>query len=102
MTEPNTPPDDLAPPPPEGSRFAKAHHILLFFTAFVLLVWLLSGIYQVKSDEVAIVERLGVYVAHEENGLHYHLPWPIDTIHKVSIQQSRTLTVRAFNEPPDA
>src|SRR6185503_6756983 len=81
-------------PPPEGSRFGKAHHILLIFALAVFVIWLLTGFYQVKSDEVAIVERLGQYLQNPdgkaalvEQGLHYHMPWPIDTVHKVSVQQ---------------
>jgi len=99
----------IADPPqaPEGSRFAKAHHILLYFLGLALLVWLLSGVYQVRTDQVAIVERLGQYVStsdghaiHVRQGLHYHLPWPIDRVHILSIQQNFTMNVTAFNTPP--
>jgi membrane protease subunit HflK len=96
-------------PPPEGSRFGKAHHILLIFALAVFVIWLLTGFYQVKSDEVAIVERLGQYIQNPdgkaalvEQGLHYHMPWPIDTAHKVSVQQLLTLRVNAFDTSPDA
>jgi len=96
-------------PAPEGSRFGKAHHILLSFVTAALVIWLLTGFYQVKSDEVAIIERLGQYLqtpnekaALIEQGLHYHLPWPIDTVHKVSIQQTMTLRVNAFDTSPEA
>ncbi len=95
------------PPQPEGSRFAKAHHILLLFLAAAIVIWLLSGIYTVKSDEIAIVERLGQYVStpdgkaiQVEHGLQYHLPWPIDIVHKISVQQTATLRVNAFDTSP--
>jgi len=97
-----------APQAPEGSRFGKAHHILLLFALEALVIWLLSGFYQVKSDEVAITERLGQYLQTPngkavliEQGLHYHLPWPIDTVHKVSVQQTMTLRVNAFDTTPE-
>jgi membrane protease subunit HflK len=74
-----------------------------------VVIWLLSGIYQVNNDQVAIVERLGTYVSSGdgkailmERGLHYAMPWPIDRIHRISTQQQRTLSVTWFNEPPDA
>jgi membrane protease subunit HflK len=102
------PAEDL-PPEPEGTRFGKAHHVLMAFLGLVLLVWLLSGFYQVKADEIAIVERLGQYrstpegkVIQMEKGLHYHLPWPIDQVHKVSTQQTATLRVSTFDAAPDA
>jgi len=75
--------------------------MLLYFLAAVAAVWLLSGIYQVKADEVAIVERLGEYLPGQvEHGLHYHMPWPIDRVHVISVQQQFTLTVKAFNASP--
>jgi membrane protease subunit HflK len=94
---------------PEGSRFGRAHHILLIFLGVAAVIWLLSGIYQVNNDEVAIVERLGTYVSGGdgkailvERGLHYSLPWPIDRIHRISTKLQRTLSVTWFNEPPDS
>jgi membrane protease subunit HflK len=96
----------------EGSRFGKAHHILLLFAGAALLVWILSGIYKVNPGEVAIVERLGQYVGSANGkpgtatlvqpGPHYHLPWPIDLVHKVSTRQTRNLVVRVFNSTPEA
>ncbi len=96
----------------EGSRFGKAHHILLAFAGAALLLWVLSGIYKVNPGEVAIVERLGQFVGSVNGqpgtatlvqpGPHYHLPWPIDTVHKVSTRQTRNLRVRVFNTTPDA
>src|ERR1035437_2345778 len=61
-------PEDPAPPP-EGSRFAKAHHVLLIFLALVLLGWLLSGYYQVNNDQIAIVERLGTYLVNADGSV---------------------------------
>jgi membrane protease subunit HflK len=97
-------------PEGEGPKFGKAHNILLFFAAAAAVVWLLSGFYQVKADEIAIIERLGRYVGTEaggratqiEQGLHYRLPWPIDTVHKISVQQTATLAVDTFDKSPDA
>ncbi len=120
MTQPTfTPLSPSSPPPsadislpqiePEGSHWGKAHHVLLLFLAIVLAVWILSGFYTVNADEEAIVERLGQYVTNDkgdkalvvDQGLHYHLPWPIDLVHKVPIKQALTLQVRTFNASPD-
>ena len=100
---------DATEPPPEGSRLAQAHLILIYFLAAALLVWLLSGIYQVKTDQVAIVERLGEYlktpagqILQVDHGLHYHLPWPIDRVSVISTQQTFTLQVDEFNTSPSS
>ncbi len=80
-----------------------------FFGSGALLVWLASGFYQVNVDEVAIIERLGSFVssgngkaALVEQGLHYRLPWPIDEVFKIPVQQTRTLVVDHFFAPSDA
>ena len=105
-------PDDSRDAPeetPTGSRWGKAHHVLLLFLAAAVVVWLLSGIYQVNTSEQALIERLGQFVGNAqgkpeivEHGLHYALPWPIDKVHKVSIVQTRTLHLTTFNAPPAA
>jgi|GEM_PF-1116421 len=110
----NKPPADINLPvanEPGGfsGRWAKAHHILLYFVVATVVVWLSTGFYRVNADEVAIIERLGQFL-HEpdgkakifEPGVSYHMPWPIDTVHKIPVQQKRTLTVNTFNAPADA
>jgi len=107
MTEPDPTTPNSVSPLPAGNRFARAHHILLYFLGVAAAIWLLSGFYQVQADQIAIVERLGEYLSTSEgkaipveHGLHYHLPWPIDRVHVISVQQRLTLQVKAFNASP--
>ncbi len=90
-----------------GKRFMRAHYILLYFLGAAVAIWLASGFYQVQVDQVAIVERLGQFLSTPagkaitvEHGLHYHLPWPIDRVHVISVLQTMTMTVKAFNVSP--
>ena len=46
----------------------------------LLLAWLSSGIYKVQPDEQGIVLRFGRWQQTAESGLHYHLPYPIETV----------------------
>ncbi len=92
-----------------GRGLRKAHHVLLAFLGLAFLVWVGSGFYKVNADEVAIVERLGQFVSTSggkaaliEQGLHYRMPWPIDQVFKIPVQQTRTLTVNTFYAPQDA
>jgi membrane protease subunit HflK len=112
FANPDSPRPDISLPvneEPEGARWGKAHHVLLGFFFFALLIWFLSGIYKVKADEVAIVERLGAFITTGgsdkamlvEQGLHYRLPWPIDQVFKIPVQQTRTLVVDAFLAPQE-
>jgi membrane protease subunit HflK len=98
---------DHEQPAPEGSNFAKAKHVLAGFLILSLIVWLLSGFYRVGTGQVAIVERLGQYlgetdagIATVENGLHYHLPWPIDRVTILSTTNRYNLQVSEFNTSP--
>lgn len=59
----------------------------------LLLIWLASGFYQVQPSEQGVVLRFGAYVDTTDAGLHYHLPYPIETVEKVSITQERSITL---------
>jgi membrane protease subunit HflK len=43
-------------------------------------LWLLSGFYQVSSNQVGVVMRFGAYERTEQPGLRYHLPAPIEDV----------------------
>ena len=67
--------------------------------AALLLVaagYLASGVAVVQPDEVAVVRRLGaVLVEPWEPGLHWGLPWGIDQLDRIKLNQTRTLSVGA-------
>ena len=46
----------------------------------LVLLWLLSGIYIVQPAEQAVVLRFGKSMGVEEPGIHYHIPWPIESV----------------------
>jgi membrane protease subunit HflK len=65
-------------------------HIILV----VCGLWLLSGIYPVQPDQQAVVTRFGgVSAPRVTPGLHYALPWPIDRVYKLKVQQTRRLAI---------
>jgi membrane protease subunit HflK len=92
------------------NRWLTPQFVLLYFVVGVMIVWILSGFYQVGVGEVAVVERLGQYEMMPggkhamlmEAGLHYHIPWPIDTIHIVPLQREHLLEVSDFHSSPAA
>ncbi|WP_180538780.1 FtsH protease activity modulator HflK [Nevskia soli] len=57
-------------------------------------LWLLSGVYLVQPDQQAVVTRFGgVSAPRVTPGLHYALPWPIDRVYKLKVQQTRRLAI---------
>lgn len=59
----------------------------------ILLIWLASGFYQVQPSEQGVVLRFGKYIDTTDSGLHYHLPYPIESVEKVNITQERSITL---------
>jgi len=56
-------------------------------------IWVFTGLYQVKAAERGIILRFGRHVDTTMPGLHWHLPWPIETKQIVN-----TAAVDRFNE----
>ncbi len=100
----------VLPSEPPVNRWLTPQFVLLYFVVGVIIVWILSGFYQVGVGEVAVVERLGQYEMMPggkhamlmEAGLHYHIPWPIDTIHIVPLEREHLLEVSDFHSSPAA
>ncbi len=51
--------------------------------ALILLVGAGSSFYTVEPEEEAVIIRFGRYVSTEPSGLHFKLPFGIDTVIKV-------------------
>ncbi len=60
----------------------------------LLLSYLLSGIYFVAPEQQAVVTRFGKVVAKGvAPGIHYHLPWPLESIVKLKVLETKRLTI---------
>ena len=53
---------------------------LIFLLLAVVLIWVGSGFYRVQPDEQGVVMRFGAYSYWTPPGLHWHLPWPIESV----------------------
>lgn len=49
--------------------------------------WALTGLYRVDEAERGIVQRFGAYTITSMPGLHWHLPYPIETVDIVNISE---------------
>jgi len=60
----------------------------------LLVLYLLSGVYFVAPEQQAVVTRFGRVVAKGVTpGIHYHLPWPVESITKLKALETKRLTV---------
>ena len=53
---------------------------LILVALAVLVIWAVSGFFKVEPDERGVVLRFGAYAWDANPGLHYHLPYPIETV----------------------
>jgi membrane protease subunit HflK len=62
--------------------------------AWLLGAWILSGIYIVSPEQQAVVTMFGAVTAPRVlPGIHYALPWPIDSVYKLKVHQLRRTTI---------
>jgi membrane protease subunit HflK len=61
----------------------------------VLLAWGASGFYIISEGERGVVLRLGQFQAVTAPGLHWHIPYPIETMERVDVDQVRSSQHRA-------
>ena len=62
-----------------GKKVPGGNKPIIIFGIVILGLWLASGFYRVLPDEQGVVLRFGKYVNQTQPGLHYHLPYPIET-----------------------
>jgi membrane protease subunit HflK len=64
------------------------------FVAIIgVLVWMLSGIYIIDPAEKGVVLRFGAFQEETSQGPHWHLPFPIETLNRVNVEQIRTTEI---------
>lgn len=53
------------------------------------LVWLASGIYIIDAGKRGVVLRFGQFAAITTPGPHWHIPYPVETVEVVDVEQRR-------------
>ena len=74
--------------------FRTAKIVAIGLGMLLVLLYLASGFYSVKPAQRGVVKRLGRIV--NDNvfpGIHYHLPWPFETVMRPATTEIRSMTV---------
>lgn len=74
----------------DGESIGMNKGVIVGLGAIALLAWLATGVYTVDSAERGVELRFGEYHKTTMPGLHWHMPFPIDTVEKVDVDRSRT------------
>ena len=54
----------------------------------LVLIWIVFGsFFTVEPEEIGVVLRFGGYVRTAEPGLHFKVPWPVESLIKVPVQR---------------
>lgn len=79
---------------PDGSDNNGGKGLILLI---ILLVggWLLSGFYTVDARQQGLVLRFGAYQQTTTAGLHWRLPYPIETVEIIDVEQNRSAQDRS-------
>ena len=66
---------------------------LKYVFILALLVWVLSGIYIIDPAEKGVVLRFGAFQEETGQGPHWHLPFPIESLNRINVEQIRTAQI---------
>jgi len=64
--------------------------ILTLIGLGLLAAWLATGFYQVDSAQRGIEFRFGAFTESTQPGLHWHIPYPVESVELVDIDRVRT------------
>jgi membrane protease subunit HflK len=74
-----------------ASKAAKGSFKYIFILAFI--VWLATGIYIVDPAERGVVLRFGAFQTSATKGPHWHIPYPIESVYKINVEQIRSAEI---------
>ncbi len=59
----------------------------------IMALWLASGVFIVAPEQEGVVTRFGAYQRTVESGLHFHAPWPLESVRKLAVQRVNQLEI---------
>lgn len=65
--------------------------------AALMVLYLLSGVYSISSNEIGVLQRFGKVIDDRvPSGIHYALPWPVDRVTRVPIRIVSSIVIDDF------
>ena len=81
---------------PSGGGSGRS--LLLLLIVFAIF-WGITGFYRVNPQQQGVVLRFGEWVRTSPPGLHYHLPYPIETVLKPEVTRDNRIEI-GFRDVP--
>ncbi|MDY6993445.1 MAG: FtsH protease activity modulator HflK, partial [Pseudomonadota bacterium] len=67
-----------------------------FIVLLLFLIWAAFGFYIIQPAQQGVVTRFGEYNRTTDQGLNWHIPYPIEHVKKVNVQQVNAITHKAL------
>ncbi len=81
------------------SAIRDTGNLLLWLTAVLVILYVLSGLYSVANNEIGVLLRFGKVIdPNVAPGIHYALPWPVDRVHKVPMPKVEKISIADFSQ----
>ena len=74
-----------------AGKAAKGSFKYIFILAFI--VWMATGIYIIDPAERCVVLRFGAFQTSTTQGPHWHIPYPVESVYKVNVEQVRSAEI---------
>jgi membrane protease subunit HflK len=78
---------------PSSSNNSGISLPILPILGIIALIWLATGFYIVDQGSLGVVQRFGKYLETTEPGPRWHLPYPMERVDVVNMEQVRRLEV---------
>lgn len=89
------PPESGDGPDGSGGLGNLGGNAIALGAAILFVIWLASGIYIVGPAERGVVLRFGAYTEITDPGPHWRIPYPIDEVRKVNVDEISSFTHKA-------
>lgn len=67
----------------------------------LISLWLASGFYTITPGVNGVIQRFGAWNRTQVNeGLSYHMPWPVETLAKINVSEVRRLNIGFVDRGP--
>jgi len=78
-----------------GAGGGISGNVVALGAVILFVIWLASGIYIVGPAERGVVTRFGAYTKITDPGPHWRIPYPVDEVRKVNVDEISSFTHKA-------
>lgn len=76
-----------------GNSITPSTGSLKYIFLVAVLLWALSGIYIIDPAEKGVILRFGAFQEETSQGPHWRLPYPIESLNRINVEQIRTAQI---------